>query len=441
MIRNEKPWWLSIDRWALALFVCATVVVNGKNVLRIVGIGMALAFMFKYAKSRATMKWTSHPPEVLAYTTWGIWTGLSGLVVCTYYDFFLTNYLLLLQMIAMIWLVYGLLRFKMSDRLVYWAFIVGCLVQLLALKMGYSFERYTGIVEGAEQMGEARITGLTGNANSLGFIMITGVCCAMLLWRMKKSPINYIPKALLVAFVVVAVYVTFQTGSRKTSTAMTILIVVWVIWLLPQGKGVITLIWRASAGIVILIIGWSLLTLVLDETMVGKRFNELIDRGNGSLVLGVDEDIRIDMYRAGWRMFTEHPVAGVGLGHYQVFYWKGAYSHSDYIEPLACTGLVGFMIYHCFSILLARRILRLRKRVRDQNEKYKLDVMLLVLVTGWLLGFGAPYWSIQRHFVLVTTFAAYTWMLERRLKGMNDVPDAWGMYESGGSRVLKNRPT
>jgi O-antigen ligase len=258
---------------------------------------------------------------------------------------------------------------------------------------------------------------------------------------MKKSPINYIPKALLVAFVVVAVYVTFQTGSRKTSTAMTILIVVWVIWLLPQGKGVITLIWRASAGIVILIIGWSLLTLVLDETMVGKRFNELIDRGNGSLVLGVDEDIRIDMYRAGWRMFTEHPVAGVGLGHYQVFYWKGAYSHSDYIEPLACTGLVGFMIYHCFSILLARRILRLRKRVRDQNEKYKLDVMLLVLVTGWLLGFGAPYWSIQRHFVLVTTFAAYTWMLERRLKGMNDVPDAWGMYESGGSRVLKNRPT
>lgn len=395
---------------------------------------MVAAFLFKYLQLHTKWKSIEHPPELMAYTIWGLWTGLTGLVVCSNTVWLWMNYRILLQMIVMIWTIYGLLRLNMSDRLIYWTLIVGCLIQLIALKLGYSFDKYAGLVVGEEQMGEGRVAGLTGNANSLGFMMVTGVYCTMLLWKMKRSPVNILLKMLLIAFVVVAVYVTWQTGSRKTSAAMVILIIGWVVWLLPQGKGVSSLMFRVSAVIVMLIIGGALLTYVVNETIVGKRFNDLIERGSGSLVLGVEEDVRSDMYRAGWQMFVENPVAGVGFAHFQVHYWAGAYSHSDYIEPLACTGLVGFILYHSFSVLLVRRILRLRKRVRDQEEKYKLNAILITLVTGWLLGLGAPYWSVQRHYIIVTAFATYTWMLDRKMKGIDFEPNRLREREPGRPR-------
>jgi len=416
MIKKEKPWFLCFDRWALVLFALGVLTINGKNQLRILGIVLALAFIYKYFVSNQRWKGLDHPPEVLAYTMWGIWTGLTGLIVCTSYEFFWMNYRILLQMIVMIWCVYGLLRLNMSARIVYWTIIVGCIIQVIALKLGYSFEKDVGIVFGEQELGEERVSGLTGNANSLGFVMVTGVMSVFQLWRMKPSIGSIFIKMFLFVFIMIATYVTWQTGSRKTSVAVAVLLVGWSGWVIPQGKGLGSFVTRVVLLFLLLVIGGSLLTFILDETVVGARFNELLERGKGSVVAGVEDDIRSDMYRAGLQMFFAHPVAGVGLGHFQLYYWRGAYSHSDYIEPLACTGLIGFLLYQGFNVFLVMRVLRLYKAVCDKDEKYRLTAMLLSLAVQMLLGFGAPYWSSQRSFILLSVFVAYTWMLEKRLK-------------------------
>jgi hypothetical protein len=38
----------------------------------------------------------------------------------------------------------------------------------------------------------------------------------------------------------------------------------------------------------------------------------------------------------------------------------------------------------------------------------------LSLIVHLLLGLGAPYWSSQRSFIILTTFVTYTWMLEKK---------------------------
>lgn len=73
---------------------------------------------------------------------------------------------------------------------------------------------------------------------------------------------------------------------------------------------------------------------------------------------------RVDIWRATWEMFKDHPFAGVGLGGYwaaipQYHDASGEYTpqqaHNDYLELLASGGLLGSALFLCFALLLLRR--------------------------------------------------------------------------------------
>ncbi|HKG14190.1 MAG TPA: O-antigen ligase family protein, partial [Pyrinomonadaceae bacterium] len=73
---------------------------------------------------------------------------------------------------------------------------------------------------------------------------------------------------------------------------------------------------------------------------------------------------RVDIWRATWEMFKDHPVAGVGLGGYwaaipQYHDASGEYTpqqaHNDYLELLASGGVIGSALFLLFSFLLLRR--------------------------------------------------------------------------------------
>lgn len=81
---------------------------------------------------------------------------------------------------------------------------------------------------------------------------------------------------------------------------------------------------------------------------------------------------RLEMWRATWRMFEDHPVAGIGFGGYWVAVHRyydatGAYvpqqAHNDYLELLASGGLVSAALaawFVCGVIARARKCLRTR---------------------------------------------------------------------------------
>lgn len=73
---------------------------------------------------------------------------------------------------------------------------------------------------------------------------------------------------------------------------------------------------------------------------------------------------RVDIWRATWEMFRDHPVAGVGLGGYwaaipQYHDASGEYTpqqaHNDYLELLASGGVIGSALFLCFLFFLLKR--------------------------------------------------------------------------------------
>jgi O-antigen ligase len=83
---------------------------------------------------------------------------------------------------------------------------------------------------------------------------------------------------------------------------------------------------------------------------------------------------RNQIWRATWRMFTAHPIAGVGLGGYWMaipaFHDASGMltpqeAHNDYLELLASGGLIGLAVGIWFVVLLYRRI---RENLRATNR-------------------------------------------------------------------------
>jgi O-antigen ligase len=111
-------------------------------------------------------------------------------------------------------------------------------------------------------------------------------------------------------------------------------------------------------------------------------------------------DDRLDKWRAGMKMFSEHPVLGVGPANYAPEYssehprWQrlmAAAPHSIYVEGLSELGIGGFVPLLCIWLLLARLNARTRKLLRSAGPErcrgfeYHLSWGLDLALVGYLV--------------------------------------------------------
>lgn len=118
-------------------------------------------------------------------------------------------------------------------------------------------------------------------------------------------------------------------------------------------------------------------------TLVGKRIDEmLLTLGIGRDTAGVSVDAtstlkRIDMLETAWGMFAEKPIFGWGIGAFAKFGGYGYYSHNTFLELLVSGGIIGFIIYYGYLLLLSITIFL--------KEKSKMKDMLLILIISLIL--------------------------------------------------------
>ena len=114
-----------------------------------------------------------------------------------------------------------------------------------------------------------------------------------------------------------------------------------------------------------------------------------------STEFGVDESgersgvTRNEIWRASWKMFTSHPLLGVGLGGYWIAITKyhdasgvstPQEAHNDYLELLSSGGLVGLAIGIWF---VSSVIVRVRQNLSSQDGSQRsVCVAALLGVTG-----------------------------------------------------------
>lgn len=109
---------------------------------------------------------------------------------------------------------------------------------------------------------------------------------------------------------------------------------------------------------------------------------------------------RLEKWKAGMKMFSEHPLLGVGPGNFATVYWENhprwvrlmaTAPHSIYVEGLSELGIVGFLPLVTAWFLLARLNARTRKLLRSsaaeqvRGFKYQLSLGLDLAFVGYLV--------------------------------------------------------
>lgn len=360
-----------------------------------------------------------NPLEIKLFTLWGVWAIATGGFVAVSNIQFLAGVNTMIRQVLLVWAAYAIFVRQHQYSYYFWMLIAVATLNICATRLGFHVETSAGFanaefVRDFVDLTTTRAEGLTGNANEMGFSMLAGIWACMMLWRKRTGIVwGKVRHLIFVVLMIIFAYYAIQTGSRKTLLVMGIVTFAWATWMLPGRFSVKSVVISVVLGLVMLAVAFFVMEYVMTDTVLGKRLLKWFDAGGGSAAAGFKEDIRYWLYMDGFKFWQDNPIAGIGLRQFAVRHWSGLYSHSDYMEPLACTGLVGFILYQGFALTIVMRLLKLLYRKIPADISYNIKGMFVfMLCNHYLIGLGAPWWDSFEHFitlVFIGTYAFRTW--------------------------------
>lgn len=148
---------------------------------------------------------------------------------------------------------------------------------------------------------------------------------------------------------------------------------------------------RRGLGKHVLSVAAVLLAALLMVTWLGV--GQILGRFSSFQSSEVTEGKRAAMRRGSWHIFLDHPLAGTGLGTFQIVYppyetlYDGKivnHAHNDYLEALAETGLLGGFCCAWFLVVLLLKSLS-RFRENDFSFAGALQLSGMVACAGFLV--------------------------------------------------------
>ncbi len=135
-----------------------------------------------------------------------------------------------------------------------------------------------------------------------------------------------------------------------------------------------------------------------------SRMESLIYGLQGSEETDSSTLLRFEMIELGIQTFLDNPILGIGIGNSDLVMSRelgqSVYFHNNYVELLACGGIVGTLIYYSIHIDLLRQLLRYRK-----NSSVAVLFLMLIL-TSLITDYGAvSYFGKTTYFNFMMYFA------------------------------------
>lgn len=129
---------------------------------------------------------------------------------------------------------------------------------------------------------------------------------------------------------------------------------------------------------------------------------------------------RIWTWKASWDMFKDHPVNGVGLNNWGWYYRNAGYkyaeekqnlphAHSNYMQPLAETGIIGFLgllYFYGYSLFIPFK--------RWMKEHNSCDLMFFTTFLACMVFFGAFQPTYRLSSVIRTMWFILALMIQLR---------------------------
>ena len=350
------------------------------------------------------------PLEMKMYIAWVIWASITGPFVAMHkITLWHGGIRQLLQVTVMIIAVYCIIRIHKTLALKAMAFglICGATLQALVARSSVS-----GLGANLSNLGSTeRAMGLADNSNTLGMMMIWGLLGMFLLWRQRQSATHKLIKFTTCGLLPIFIYGVLASGSRKVIVSFIFVLLLWLLYAIAPRVRARAIIWRLGMAVILVFTSGPVIFYLLNNTLAGKRM--MAKSASGASVVEAEET-RMIMYQEGLGVFFRNPLLGVGVNQFQYYSESGLYSHSNYIEPLACTGLLGFILFQGIFIIPLVRAWRLNKQIQQLSMLYLVKVVVIANLSILLLGLGSPFYSSTMVMTLIAALSAitYAWQQE-----------------------------
>lgn len=230
-----------------------------------------------------------------------------------------------------------------------------------------------------DALSSARVSGLATNANQAARYFVTALVFFYYLRTKTES-------ASLKFFFLIGIFITFIgvffTVSRS---GMLLLFGAFGLILIFQPR-----VTNKAGSIILLVAGLILLSFFSDSIFrIIRDIFPAIQEGTDTVGL------RYNLWKAGWKMWVDHPFRGVGIGQYNRNLWRymmgmegptrgSASSHNTYVQVLSETGIVGFILFvgmlvSAFKHLWPSTARREEKNVNLRNTWF---IILLIISVG-----------------------------------------------------------
>ena len=246
---------------------------------------------------------------------------------------------------------------------------------------------------------QQRLTSDIINSNTLGM-------CAAYTLVINSYFILYGKRRLSDVLIVPAMIMIAASGSRKAFLIM--IIGVSALFLLKNfdNKNIRKILFRVFLFFVSLLIILFFITRLNIFSNVINRMKDIIEYLKGNATRYNNSVwLRGAYVRLGWEIFVSHPILGIGISNASIYtmqyYGNAHYLHNNYVEILACTGIVGFLLhYWLYFYLLWVYIKNFRYHEKVFNICFILLVLKLIMDIGAVSYYNKPTYFYLMLFVM-----------------------------------------
>lgn len=401
-IMRDSDYSLRRDFWSLLLvpFIVGLLTVSYfeglSRIMILYGFILAGAFSIYFLYHRLRLQ-----PEVIVYFLWVVWS-LNGVFVAIDRALYLEKLFTVIQMGMLLFLISGVISLKRNISVIMFSVIIANIVVLLL-----SF--YTGeLLVAGEAEERVRAAGIVGNANGFAYQLIFVVYAVFYFWK-SKSSVHW--RIFLTFILVTSLIGIIYSGSRTGIIGVAIFILLW--WYFCHKKTLPKNPLRIYIILLILLVGISYsVNYVLSKTYLGKRIQYIEHFEDAS------SQTRLQLYKDSFDVIIHSPIFGVGLSNFVLFSPSGEYTHSNYLEIAANTGIVGVFLYYAIYFILWRRLNRINRLYKEPHFSYTIGLLKAAIITVLIQSFSTVNYSSKITWIFLAAIIGYSWSSEQSLLGL-----------------------
>ena len=317
--------------------------------------------------------------EVICWTIYGVLAFGFSMTLCNmgessslYSDIFkYFQRLLMIQMIAYICEKERSIRFGLRLLVVS---ALGCAIAIFNTLGSYQLK--LDITSGANI-----------SANDVGALMAFGIIAVLLYGSNDERPSPVILTVFKSAIVIACGCVIFLAGSRKSIIAVILFLLLVILFCGVDFFRNVSMVRFLCLAVIISIA----IFFVYKQLWQYVEGTNLYTRtlGRGAEAAAASNDSRLDLYILALQEFMQHPLIGLGFNNFGNIH--GNYTHSTYVEPLACSGLIGLLYLFPYARLFFKQLNIIRAYPpRTHGRTWQKSVIIFFIAFAFV-GVGIPF--------------------------------------------------